>query len=126
MRACAAAQELLKFRRAGADSASVSEDTAGGSRRAELLAAMLRHERALVAAIAPEGVLVPIPESVALPAHRVITAPTGWATMADLVAPGDTLAVVAAWEQARAHGVGFGSVHARTDPDEALSLTFLD
>jgi diguanylate cyclase (GGDEF)-like protein/PAS domain S-box-containing protein len=67
-----------------------------------------------------------MPESVVLPAHRVITAPAGWATMVDLVAPADTLDVVAAWEQARAHGVGFGSVHARSDPDEALSLTFLD
>jgi diguanylate cyclase (GGDEF)-like protein/PAS domain S-box-containing protein len=67
-----------------------------------------------------------MPESVGLPGERMITAPSEWATMVDLVAPGEALAVVAAWEQAVAHGVGFGTVHARTDPAEALSLTFVD
>jgi diguanylate cyclase (GGDEF)-like protein/PAS domain S-box-containing protein len=91
-----------------------------------VLAAMLRHERAVVAAIASDGVLVPMPESVGLPAHRVTVVPGDRVTMVDLVVPADALAVVAAWEQALAHGVGFGSVHARTDPAEALSLTILD
>jgi diguanylate cyclase (GGDEF)-like protein/PAS domain S-box-containing protein len=104
----------------------VDVDGPARNQREEVLAALLRHERALVAAVASDGVFVPMPASVALPAQRVITAPTEWATMVDLVAPVDALAVVAAWEQARAHGVGFGNVHSRTDPDEALSLTFVD
>jgi diguanylate cyclase (GGDEF)-like protein/PAS domain S-box-containing protein len=91
-----------------------------------VLAAMLRHERALVAAVASDGVLLPMPESVPLSGDRVMAAPADRATMLDVIVPADAMAVVAAWEQARAHGVGFGSVHARTNPDEALSLSFVD
>jgi diguanylate cyclase (GGDEF)-like protein/PAS domain S-box-containing protein len=96
------------------------------TQRADVLAAMLRHERALVAASGSDGVLLPMPDSVGLDAERVIAAPTDWATMVDLVAASDALAVVAAWEQVRAHGVAFSTVHARTDPSEALTLTFVD
>jgi len=67
-----------------------------------------------------------MPESVGLPPERVISAGGEWSTMVELVTPADTLAVVAAWEQVRAHGVAFGTVHARTDPAEALALTFVD
>jgi diguanylate cyclase (GGDEF)-like protein/PAS domain S-box-containing protein len=101
-------------------------DIGSGAQRQDVLAAMLRHERALVAALASDGVLVPMPGSVELPGHRVITPLGDRATIVELVVPADAMAVVTAWEQARAHGVGFGHVHARTDPDEALSLTFVD
>jgi PAS domain-containing protein len=101
-------------------------DTGSGAQRQEVLAAVLRHERALVAALASDGVLVQVPGSLELPGHRVLAPIGDRATMLDLVVPADAMSVVAAWEQARAHGVGFGHVHARTDPDEALSLTFVD
>lgn len=87
---------------------------------------MLRHERALVAALATDGILVQLPDSVELPEQRVIAPPADRATMLELVVPADAMAVITAWEQARTHGVGFGHVHARTEPDEALSLTFVD
>jgi diguanylate cyclase (GGDEF)-like protein/PAS domain S-box-containing protein len=117
-------QKFLKFSGETADSAYVSEE--GRSQREEVLAALLRHDRALVAAVASDGVLLPMPESVGLAAERVMPAPADRATMLDVIAPADALAVVAAWEQARAHGVGFGNVRARSNPDEALSLTFVD
>jgi diguanylate cyclase (GGDEF)-like protein/PAS domain S-box-containing protein len=104
----------------------VSVEDRVGSQREDVLAAMLRHERAVVVALASDGVFVPMPEAIDLPGQRVMAAPTDRATMLDVVAPADAMAVVAAWEQAREHGVGFGHVHARTEPGEALSLTFVD
>ena len=101
-------------------------DIGSGAQRQEVLAAMLRHERALVAALATDGVMVQPPDSLELPDDRLITPPADRATMLELVVPADAMAVITAWEQALAHGVGFGHVHARTDPDEALSLSFVD
>lgn len=116
---------MLKFVPGAADHVSVS-DPGSGAQRQDVLAAMLRHERALVAALASDGVMVGLPGSVELPEHRIIAPPADRATMLELIVPGDAMSVIAAWEQARAHGVGFGHVHARTAPDEALSLTFVD
>ncbi|MCU1614225.1 MAG: domain S-box-containing protein/diguanylate cyclase protein [Frankiales bacterium] len=104
----------------------MTEIAGTSGQREDVLAAMLRHERALVAAVASDGVFVPMPDSVRLPAERVMAAPTRWATMVDLVAAADALVVVAAWEQARAHGVAFSAVHSRSDPAVTLSLTFVD
>lgn len=116
---------MLKFAPPAADHVRVS-DIGSGAQRQDVLAAILRHERALVAALASDGVLVELPGSVELPETRVIVPIGDRATVLELVVPADAMAVVSAWEQARAHGVGFGHVHARTDPGEALSLTFVD
>jgi diguanylate cyclase (GGDEF)-like protein/PAS domain S-box-containing protein len=104
----------------------VSNGATAGTRREDVLAGLLRHQEAVVAAVASDGVFVDVPAALGLPAERVLTVSADRATMVDVVVPEDALTVVAAWEQARAHGLAFTTVRTRTDPATPLSLLFLD
>jgi diguanylate cyclase (GGDEF)-like protein/PAS domain S-box-containing protein len=55
-----------------------------------------------------------------------MTLPDPDATFVDVVVPADRMAVVAAWENAVAGGVGQALVHAAADPGRTLLLTFVD
>ncbi len=44
----------------------------------------------------------------------------------DVLVAADRIAVVAAWEQAREHGIGVAAVHALSDPDSWLTHSIVD
>ena len=94
--------------------------------REDVLATLLRLPDAVLAAIASDGVLVPVPASVGVAPPRTMTPPADRGTLLDVVLPAEAMLVVAAWERARSHGVGLATVHGRREPDVALSLTFVD
>ncbi len=103
--------------------------TSAGPSRAEneeLLEILRRLPRAVFAAIAGDGVLVPVPDSLGLPAERVIEAPSDRATMLDVVLPGDRLLVIDAWDKTLATGRGVATVRIRQDPEQPMSLSFVD
>src|SRR4051812_49631165 len=70
--------------------------------------------------------MVSMPPSVSVPAERVLAAPNDRATLLDLVVAADTMTVITAWERAREQGLALATVHLRTDPDQPLTLTFVD
>jgi diguanylate cyclase (GGDEF)-like protein/PAS domain S-box-containing protein len=104
----------------------VSGEVAGPRQREQVLAALLDKPDTVLVAIASDGVMVPMPRSVGVPEPRVIAAPTDRATVLEIVVPADGLTVVATWERVREQGVALGTVHLRTDPGRATTLTFID
>lgn len=94
--------------------------------RADVLSSLLRLPDAVLAAIATDGVLVPMPASVGVPPERVMPLPPDRATFLEAVLPADAMTVITAWERARTHGVGLATVHGRREPEVPLSLTFVD
>jgi diguanylate cyclase (GGDEF)-like protein/PAS domain S-box-containing protein len=76
--------------------------------------------------VASDGHLLPMPESVGVPADRVIAVPTDRATIVDVLVPTDAIPVVTTWERAQEQGVALCTVRLRTDPDKAMTLTLLD
>ena len=109
-----------------ADDRIVSIDAAVSSPPEQVLAALLEKPDTILVAIASDGVTVPMPPSVGVPEARVVAAPTDRATVAEIVVPADALTLVATWERVREQGVALGTVHLRSDPDRAMTLTFLD
>jgi diguanylate cyclase (GGDEF)-like protein/PAS domain S-box-containing protein len=102
----------------------VSEDS--GAVPGRVLPGLLRNPAVVVVALVSDGVIVPMPGAVDVPAGRVLAAPGDRATMLDLVVPADGLTVVAIWERALAQGVALGTVRLRSDPDRPRTLTFVD
>ncbi len=94
--------------------------------RADVLASLLLLPDALLAAIATDGVLVPMPASVGVPPERVMVPPADRATFLDVVLPAEAMTVITTWERVRASGVGLATVHARREPEVPLSLSFVD
>ena len=105
---------------------SVSTDAAVSSPPEQVLAALLEKPDTILLAIASDGVTVPMPPSVGVPEARVVAATTDRATVAEIVVPADALTLVATWERVRDQGVALGTVHLRSDPDRAMTLTLLD
>jgi PAS domain S-box-containing protein len=85
-----------------------------------------RHPEAVVAALAPDGFRIPMPESVVLPGPQILPVPADRATLIDLVVPEDAMTVITIWERARQIGLAAGAVRGRRDPDRLLTLTFID
>lgn len=82
---------------------------------------------ALVAALTPEGFRIPLPDSVPVTGHRALPVPDDRReTMLDVIAPQDRVTVVQIWEQARATGLGFGTVHPLGEEDHWVNLTIVD
>jgi diguanylate cyclase (GGDEF)-like protein/PAS domain S-box-containing protein len=95
-------------------------------REAALEALLKRYPTALVAALAPDGFRVPMPEQVAVRAEQIIPVPDDRVTMLDLLIPGDMWTVVSVWERARTTGMAISTVHMLHEPERPLSLNFLD
>lgn len=96
------------------------------TQRDTVLAALLDKPGTVLFAMASDGVMVPMPPSVGVPAASVMAAPTDRATVIDVVVPTDSMTVVGAWERGREHGVAMGTVRLRSDPYTSMTLTFLD
>jgi diguanylate cyclase (GGDEF)-like protein/PAS domain S-box-containing protein len=104
----------------------VTDEATSAEQRDGVLAAMLAKPGTILAAIATDGVLVPMPAGVGVPDERVLPAPATRATLAEVVVPADTMTLIATWERAREQGVALGTVHTRNQPDQAVTLTFVD
>ncbi|WP_156036523.1 GGDEF domain-containing protein [Blastococcus sp. URHD0036] len=96
------------------------------ARHDDVLDSLLRLPHAAFAALASDGVLVPMPDSVGVSAERVLSVPRDRSTAIDVVVPADAMAVVDAWERALATGLSFTNVHTRLAPEQPVMLTFLD
>ena len=98
---------------------------ADGPRRA-LAALLTAHPDAIVAGLANDGYRVALPDGFVSGDLQPLAVPPLRATMVDVVVLADRLAVVAAWERTRAHGIGVTAVHALQDPDRRLTLSMFD
>ncbi len=87
-----------------------------------LRALLGQHPEALVAAIGNDGLFVPVPDDVPLTRHREVHARSAL----DVVAPVDRVAVIEAWDGARADGAARVRVRLDTDVDRAVVLHFFD
>jgi diguanylate cyclase (GGDEF)-like protein/PAS domain S-box-containing protein len=95
--------------------------------RRAVLEELLGDDRGIaVAALADDGTRIALPDSLARGAHRALTASDDGATMLDLFAQADRGAVTAAWERARAQGIGVATARALDDPGMRVTLTMLD
>jgi hypothetical protein len=78
---------------------------------------------ARVVAIGENGLFVPMPATVALHGHVVLE---GASSALELVVPEDIVAVIEAWEAARADGAATAVVHPLAIPDLRVELHFVD
>ncbi|WP_158548523.1 GGDEF domain-containing protein [Blastococcus sp. TF02A-26] len=92
----------------------------------DVLVTLMQLPHAVFAALASDGVMVAMPDSVGIPADRVLPVPEDRSTAVDVVVPADTMAVVDAWERVLGNGLSFTTVHTRRDPEQPVMLTFLD
>jgi diguanylate cyclase (GGDEF)-like protein/PAS domain S-box-containing protein len=97
-----------------------------GVRDGALAAVVARYPTAMLTALAPDGFMMPMPPSVGLPPERVIPLPPERCTMLDLIMPADHFAIIDTWDQAHLIGATVCRVHARSEPDRPLTLTFID
>ncbi len=77
---------------------------------------------ALVAAIGPEGRLVPMPASVPSSHHRPLVGRSG----IDLVVPADQLLIIDGWTKARQEPIVAFDVHMQADPDQTATVHLFD
>jgi diguanylate cyclase (GGDEF)-like protein/PAS domain S-box-containing protein len=89
-----------------------------------VLTCMLEQEPlARVVAIAENGLFVPMPSSVPLRGHVVIS---GASSALDLVVPDDIVVVIETWEAARDAGTAKAAVHPLVAPQMEVELHFVD
>ncbi|HSP36191.1 MAG TPA: sensor domain-containing diguanylate cyclase [Frankiaceae bacterium] len=98
----------------------------GAAHLEDVLDALLRRPDALIVPCDDDGFRVPVPESLCLPASRTVPLGADRVTGLDLMVPEDILATVAAWESAQVTGLAQATVHLRTDPKRALTLSIVD
>jgi diguanylate cyclase (GGDEF)-like protein/PAS domain S-box-containing protein len=102
----------------------VSEAPLDDAARDAVFEALLRqHPTAHVAAIARNGLFVPMPASVPLSGQRVIR---GASSMLDLVIAEDRLKVIETWEHACVHGASSEVVHTLGDAGQSATLYYVD
>jgi PAS domain S-box-containing protein len=80
--------------------------------------------RALVFAIAANGIFTQMPESFPLGMRYVLNG--GHASALDLVIPDDVSPIIEAWTEARLTGCSRVTVHLSTDRDRAVTLHYVD
>jgi len=83
-----------------------------------------QHPDAALCAIGPDGISVPMPETVPTGGHHVIAA----RTPLDLIAPEDRVVVIGAWERAHKTGAPHADVVVRLadEPERTVALHFID
>ena len=116
---------LLKVDPRAAEYAQVTTEETSAQQREDVLATLLAQPRAVVFACASDGIMVPLPPSVEVAAERTLAVPDR-GTLIGVVVPADTMTVITAWERAREQGLALGTVHLLTDPEQPLTLTFID
>ena len=89
---------------------------------AALAAVMAQHPRAPMAAVSDHGMFVDVPPSLDIGARSVVAGRSAL----DLVVPSDRVAVINAWERARASGAGYASVCLRANPDRPVTMQIFD
>jgi diguanylate cyclase (GGDEF)-like protein/PAS domain S-box-containing protein len=94
--------------------------------RAALNALLTDDRRIAVAALADDGARVAVPDSLALDGHQALAVPDDRRTVLDVVGEEDRGAVAAAWERARAQGIGVATVRRPGHRDARATLTMLD
>jgi diguanylate cyclase (GGDEF)-like protein/PAS domain S-box-containing protein len=81
-----------------------------------------RHSDAPVAALGPDGWIIPLPDAFPVNGHPVLTTETAL----DLVVVADRPTVVSAWARARATGAAQGVVHLLDEPERETLMQFAD
>lgn len=119
-------ERALKVRPGAADYAQVSTEATSAQQREDVLSTLLAQPRAVVFACASDGIMVPLPSSVDVTAERILAVPDDRGTLIGVVVPADTMTVITAWERAREQGLALATVHLLTDPEQPLTLTFID
>ncbi len=84
--------------------------------------ALLATPGSWIAAVGPDGLLVPLPLGLTDTGHRVVEARSG----VDIVVPGDRVAVIRAWLQVRQVGYAATNVHLMAAPDDLVTMHFVD
>lgn len=88
--------------------------------------ALQRYADGLLVALGDDGFRVPLPQVAPLTELRTVEVPPDRATVIDLVAAPDAMAVVRTWERARKDGTAMSTVHLRSSPTAPTTLVFLD
>jgi PAS domain S-box-containing protein len=102
----------------------VSEAPLDDAARDAVFEALVRQNPgAHVAAIAANGLFVPMPASVPLTGQRVIRGAT---SMLDLVISEDRMKVIETWESAGVHGAASEEVHTLGDAERSARLYYVD
>jgi diguanylate cyclase (GGDEF)-like protein/PAS domain S-box-containing protein len=101
-------------------------DPENGSRLGGFTTLLAAHPDAVVAAIADDGVLIPLPDEFPPGEHPALAVPPERATLLEVVVPADRLEVVTAWERVRNGGIAVATVHALSEPATRLTLTMID
>jgi diguanylate cyclase (GGDEF)-like protein/PAS domain S-box-containing protein len=92
-----------------------------------VLAALLsQHPGAILAALAEDGGMVPVPDVQPLSSHPRVPVPAVRANMLGLVVPADRMVVVAAWERGMEKGLARSTVRMLDAPERPVTLVFLD
>ena len=104
----------------------MTEPAASDWSRAHALSAMLAQQHLLIGALTADGMIVPVPAALRLPAERTLLAPPEIRTMLDLLVPADASAAIADFERALATGYATGASRLRTDPDVVRPHVVLD
>lgn len=77
---------------------------------------------ALISAINPEGIFVPLPSGLGGPGHRVLR----FRSALDIVAPADRVVIIDAWARVREVGGARAQVHLAGSPHETVTIQFFD
>ena len=94
--------------------------------RAQALSSMLAQQHLLIGALTADGMVVPVPAALRLPAERMLLAPPDMRTMLDLIVPADASAAIADFERALATGYATGASRLRSDPGVVRPHVVLD
>ena len=85
-------------------------------------ALLSHHPTSLVAAVNPDGLFVPMPESFTIDRSRILQARSAL----DFVVADDRVQVIDAWYRAQDHGVGRTQVRLAASPDRTTQLYLFD
>ncbi len=96
------------------------------SRVAALRTLLAPGRDAIVAAQADNGNRIPLPDSFPLGDHHSLPIPRERETMLEIIDPADRMAAVAAWERARAYGIGVAGVRLLSEARVRRTLGVID